>query len=272
MKEVIFLLVLGLVWIIFASVQDLKRREVANWLSFSLIAFALGFRFFYCLFSEGGFSFFYQGLIGLGIFFVIGNVAYYGRIFAGGDAKLMIALGTVLPFSVSFFENFKMFGMFLLIFLFAGALYGAVYSLVLSARNFKNFRKEFVFKLRKNKKMFYICWVAAAVFLAAGIWESLMFAMGALIFIAPYFYVYATAVEKTCMIKKIRASMLRDGDWLAENVRVGNKMIKASWDGLNSEEIKLIRKHKKRILVKEGIPFVPVFLISYLVLIIFIKF
>jgi len=50
------------------------------------------------LFSEAGFGFFYQGLIGLGIFFVLGNALYYGRMFAGGDAKLMIALGAVLPF------------------------------------------------------------------------------------------------------------------------------------------------------------------------------
>ncbi len=76
MYEVIFLLVLAGIWIAFASVQDLKHREVANWLSFSLIAFAIGFRFFYCLFSggdggSGGFMFFYQGWIGLGIFFIL---------------------------------------------------------------------------------------------------------------------------------------------------------------------------------------------------------
>ena len=31
---------------IFAVVQDLKKREIANWVNFSLIIFALGFRFF----------------------------------------------------------------------------------------------------------------------------------------------------------------------------------------------------------------------------------
>ena len=99
MLEVIFLIVLGLIWIVFATLQDLKEREVANWLNFSLIIFALGFRFFFSLFAEQGFSFFYQGLIGLGIFFIVGNGLYYARVFAGGDAKLMIALGTILPLS-----------------------------------------------------------------------------------------------------------------------------------------------------------------------------
>jgi Flp pilus assembly protein protease CpaA len=58
MNEVLFLFILGLVWILFATIQDIKKREIADWLSFSLIIFAIGFRFFYSLF-EGNFSFFY---------------------------------------------------------------------------------------------------------------------------------------------------------------------------------------------------------------------
>ena len=104
MFEVIFLSVFALIWLIFASIQDLRTRMVSNWISFSLIIFVLGFRFFYSLFNEN-FAFFYQGLIGLGIFFVLGNLLYYGKMFAGGDAKLMIALGAVLPFSENFFKN-----------------------------------------------------------------------------------------------------------------------------------------------------------------------
>src|SRR3989338_8270060 len=109
MYEVVFLFVLALVWIVFAVVQDLRKREIANWLNFSLIVFALGFRFFYSLFSTEDFRFFYQGLLGFGIFFLLGNLFYYGKAFAGGDAKLMIALGTILPFSESFFVNLEFF-------------------------------------------------------------------------------------------------------------------------------------------------------------------
>src|SRR3972149_7618794 len=104
MFEIIFLFVLALIWIIFATIQDVRTTEIANWLSFSLIAFALAFRFFYSLFIEN-FSFFYQGLIGLGIFFVLGNMLYSGKMFAGGDARLFIALGAILPISAGFSEN-----------------------------------------------------------------------------------------------------------------------------------------------------------------------
>src|SRR3989304_496776 len=103
MFHIIFLVVLMLIWLVFAVIQDLRTREIANWLNFSLIVFALGFRFFYELFSDINFVFFYQGLLGLGIFFVLGTLLYYGRIFAGGDAKLMMSLGRILPFFKSFF-------------------------------------------------------------------------------------------------------------------------------------------------------------------------
>ena len=133
MYEVIFLISLALIWIIFAVVQDLKKREIADWLNFSLIIFALGFRFFYSWFSDGDWGFFYQGLIGLGIFIAVGYLFYYGRLFAGGDAKLMIALGAVLPLSYSFYTNLNIFMGFLIIFLFVGAVYGLIWSVVLSS-------------------------------------------------------------------------------------------------------------------------------------------
>ena len=113
MNEVIFLFVLGLLWIIFAVVQDIRKREIANWLNYSLVIFALGFRFFWGLFL-GDWNFLLQGLIGFGIFFVLGNLFYYMKMFAGGDAKLMMALGAVLPFGISFSYNLKFFVLFLL--------------------------------------------------------------------------------------------------------------------------------------------------------------
>ena len=150
MFEVIFLFVLALVWIVFATVQDIRKSEIANWLNFSLIIFALGFRLFYSLFSDMGFNFLYQGLIGFGIFFVLGNLLYYGKMFAGGDAKLMIALGAVLPFSIIFNENLKIFALFFVLFLLVGAVYSIGASVYLSFRNFKKFKKEFSKQFKKN--------------------------------------------------------------------------------------------------------------------------
>ncbi len=264
--EIIFLIVLALVWIAFATFQDLRTREIANWLNFSLIIFALGFRFFYSLFSES-FGFFYQGLIGLGIFFVLANLLYYGKFFAGGDAKLMIALGAVLPFSKIFSVNLKIFTCFFFIFLFVGAIYGIFMGLYFSLRNFKKFKKEFSFQLRKNKKLIYPVLFLGLVLMIFGFSESIFFAIGILIFILPYLYIYAKAVDESCMVKKIKTSQLTEGDWLYKNMKVGKKTIKATWDGLKKKEIKQLRKKYKMILIRYGIPFSSVFLISFLILI-----
>ncbi len=271
MWYIIFLIVLALIWIIFATIQDLKSREVANWLNFSLIIFALGFRFFYSLFN-GSFDFFYQGLIGLGIFFVLGNVFYYGRIFAGGDAKLMIALGAVLPFYYGFVDNTKIFVFFLFLFFFVGAFYGLFVSSFLALTNFKKFRKELKNQFKKKRKYIFLFLILGVVISLFGMFENIFLILGIFIFIIPYFYLYAKSIDKVCMIKNIEVSKLSEGDWLYDDVRAGKDLIKASWDGLDSEQIKKIKMKYKKIKIRQGIPFVPVFLISFLILIILFYF
>jgi Flp pilus assembly protein protease CpaA len=266
MFEIIVLSVFALIWLIFASVQDLRTRMVSNWISFSLIIFVLGFRFFYSLFNEN-FAFFYQGLIGLGIFFVLGNLLYYGRMFAGGDAKLMIALGTILPFSETLLMNIKIFILFFILFLFVGAFYGLAWSIFLSFKNFKVFKKEFSKQLNKNKKIIYSSIFSAIILIILGFYEILFFYFGILAFIFPYLYVYAKAIDDSCLVKKIKTNDLEEGDWLYNNLKIGKKFIKANWYGLNKEQIKKIQKKYKEIKVRQGIPFVPVFLISFLILI-----
>ena len=268
MIEVIFLIVLALIWTIFATIVDCKHRIVPNWLNFSLIIFALGLRFFYSLF-QGDFDFFVQGLLGLGIFFVFGNALYYGRMFAGGDAKFMIALGAVLSFSENLIVNANIFVLFFIPFLFSGAFYGLVWSAVLTARNYHQFKKEFFKQFNKNKKSVYFALFFGTLILFFGFFETSFFYLSILIFAMPYFYIYAKAVDESCLIKNVKTKDLTEGDWLYKDLKIGKKIIKASWGGLTKEEIKFIRKKFKEVKIRHGIPFTPVFLISFLALISF---
>ena len=267
MNEIFFLFALALAWIVFATIQDLKTREIANWLSFSLIAFALGFRFFYSLFSSGDFSFFYQGLIGLGIFFVLGNMLYYGKMFAGGDAKLLIALGTVLPVSASFYDNLEFFFLFMVIFLFTGAFYSIMVSIKLCFNNYEKFKKEFQKQLRVYRKIIIMVVLLDALLLIVFFnnYSPLLLFLAILIFISPYLVVYAKAVDETSMIKNIVTEKLREGDWLYQDVKINGKTIKDKWDGLKKEEISLLRKKYRKVLIREGVPFTPVFFLSFLI-------
>lgn len=265
MIEVIFLSVLALIWLVFASIGDLKKREIANWLNFSLIIFALGFRFFYSLFVQDGFLFFYQGLFGLGVFFILGNLFYYGRMFAGGDAKLMIALGPVLAFSSDWYINTKIFITFFFLFLFVGAFYGIIWSLFLTFKNFKQFKKGFSKKFNKNKKSVYLFMFIGIGFLLFGFKEIVSFGVGILFFLFPFIYLYARAVDEGCMVKKIKTSKLTEGDWLNDDIKVGKKVVKANWEGVSKKDIELLRK-KEYVWVREGIPFTPVFLFAFIIL------
>jgi Flp pilus assembly protein protease CpaA len=264
--ENIFLIFLGLIWIVFAVVQDLKKREIANWLNFSLILFALAFRFFYSLFNGNGYSFFYQGLFGFGVFFILGNLLYYGKVFAGGDAKLMISLGTILPLSQDLLINLDLSLLFLMLFLISGAFYGILSSLYLGVNNRKKFSKEFVHQFKQRKKLFYISLILALILLFFIFFDKIFIYAAILVFISPYLYISAKSIDEACMIKKINVRDLSEGDWLYQDLKLGKKLIKAKWEGLNKEEISLLKKFKKNVLIRQGIPFSPVFLISYIIL------
>lgn len=268
-KEV-FLIVLGIVWVSFAMFEDLKKREIANWLNISLIVFALGFRFFYSLFigSENGegFMFLFQGLIGLGAFFVLGNLFYYGRLFAGGDANLMIALGAVLPFSLNVFENISLGLSFLLLFLFWGAIYGITWSIYLGIKNKSKFKREFSKRVSENKKLLYLSVFLGILFLGLSFFEISFIALGIFVFILPYFYLLAKSIDEVSMVREIKPEKLTVGDWLYKDVKVKGKIVKSSWNGLTKKEISTLKKSKKKVLVRYGIPYAPVFFLSFLTL------
>jgi len=74
------------------------------------------------------------------------------------------------------------------------------------------------------------------------------------------------------MLKRVSPIDIRIGDWLEREITVKDKTIKPNWEGLSVEEVELIKKHhKEKIIIKDGIPFTPAFLIAFLV-IVYIQF
>ncbi|MFH1307446.1 MAG: A24 family peptidase [archaeon] len=265
----IFLIILAAIWIVAASISDVRKREVPNWLNFSLVAVALSYRVMKSL-IEADASFLVQGLIGFAIFFALGYIFYYGKIFAGGDAKLLIALGPVLPFSSSFAINLSIFLVFVFLLLLAGSVYGLLYSFVLTFKFRKKFAKEFKVQFIKNKFAFIFALVVFIIILITASYfsEKFILFLGVLIFIFPFLYTYARSIEESCMVKKVKPSKLVEGDWLYKEVRIGINLIKPNWQGLTIRDLKILKKSRKSIYVKEGIPFVPAFLIAFIILVV----
>ena len=264
-----FLVVLGFAWIIAAVVQDLKYREIANWLNFSLIIFAIVFRLFYSIFS-GNYDFILMGIFGLGVFFVLGNLLYYARLFAGGDAKLFISFGAVIPFAGSYYLNTLIFFVFLISLLAGGALYSLIYSVFLVIKNKKEFSREF----SRNFRNFHVLFISLMVFLGIFIVYSLI-TENFIIILFPLFlaftfllYIYAKAIEKSCMLSYVKINKLTIGDWLAKPIKINGKNLEPHWEGLTQKQIDLIKKYyKKDVLIKQGIPFSPAFLIAFIVIV-----
>ena len=262
-NENLFLILLAIVWIIGAIIQDMRRREVDNLWNFSLIGIALAYRLAVSI-DISNYWYFFNGVIGLVVFLLVGNAFYYSRLFAGGDAKLLIALGTILPLSYNWIINFKIFGLFIMMFLIGGSIYVFSWSFILVFFNFNNFKKEFGKEFKRIKSLFGFGIFFAALWILASYFLGIEFVVIGLIFILfPALFAYTRAVEHSCMIKRVSSKDLTVGDWLHEDIFVGGKKIRKDWQGVSKEELLLIRKkYKRKILVRYGVPFTPSFLIG----------
>ncbi|HIH25177.1 prepilin peptidase [Candidatus Woesearchaeota archaeon] len=310
-----FLIIVALIYLIFASITDIKTREVPNWLNYSLIAIGLGSRAIYSIITQDK-SYLIYGLIGLGIFFIIANIMYYAKQWGGGDAKLLIGMGAMfgnyegikylnpvfdLPFILILIINI----------LVAGAIWGIVYSTYLAIMN----NKEFVKNIKENthKNFIYLIIIGIIIIILSLIinneFRFLIFILGITLSLLPSTYIFFKSVEKSSMYKKVNIERLTEGDWIAEDIKKGNKIICSSIKnknqyeindnkkkinkffnkikylpfkkyllkflitraeksinyGLTKDDIKRLKDNKiKVVIIKDGLPFVPGFLIGFI--------
>ncbi len=273
-----FFLVISFVWLIFATITDIKKREVPDWLSYSLIGIGIGSRLIYSLiYAEYKILLF--GIVGLIACFLFGNLMYYTKQWGGGDAKLLMGLGALfgdykitsifsnsidLPFLVVLIAN---------IFI-AGSVCGVIYSIYLAIRSWSKFKVEW----RKNKHYNLLILSAAGILIVALSWflldGLLKFAgmvIGILVIILSISLEFIKVVEKICMIKFIDTKKLTIGDWIVDDVIIKGKVIcKARNIGLTHEDITTLKKYRiKKVLIKEGMPFIPGFLLGFIITIVF---
>ncbi|MEA3330036.1 MAG: prepilin peptidase [Nanoarchaeota archaeon] len=268
---IVFLFILAFVWVAFAVVQDLKTREIANWLNFSLIIFALAVRMFYSVFADD-YSFILFGIFGLGCGILLGNLFYYLRIFAGGDAKLLIALFVVIPVALTFYENLIIFLIFVLALLFFGGIYSLIYSVGLSVFNWRLFSKEFKKQFVRRKIYFWVSLIFSLGFLILSFFTDLVFLfLGVSIFVLPYLYVYLKSVEVSALVRRVGVDVLTEGDWLVSKIKLGRRVVNPGWEGLSKNDLEFLQKnYKKKVVVKYGVPFSPAFLFALLAIVLFL--
>jgi len=193
------------------------------------------------------------------MFFVM-NLFYYGRVFAGGDAKLLVSM-TAFFMAGSFFGSLVNVGVFLFFLMLSGSVYGLGYSLVLYSANREKVNREMRWIVKKLGLKVLL--IVAVFLMLLGFVDLIFLILGLLSILFFGLYVFAKGLENVSMVREVLGKELREGDWLVEDIKVGKRVVKADWDGLSLEDVRLLGKNKK-VLIKEGLPFVPAFLIAFL--------
>ena len=269
-----------IIGLVIASITDIKTREVPDWLNFSLIAAGLGINLIFTIIMRD-LRYILDSAAGFLAFFIIAVIMFYTGQWGGGDSKILMGLGALLGLDLAFRRT--MLIDFIINSLIVGAIYGLFWSLVLTIKKWKTVRKE-IKKTSKDKKviaskkvLFFVALVLIALIVIKKDIFTRFFLLGLLILSIGSFYlwIYIKAVEKSAMLKYVEPKELTEGDWIVKDVVVNKKKICGPKDlGISNEQIKKLvalykQKKVKRILIKEGIPFVPTFLIAFIVTLIF---
>ena len=274
---VVITYILSFIALFIGTITDLKTREVPDWVNYGLVISGLGLNLLFSVIYSNP-SFIINSIIGLAIFFGIAYVMFYAGQWGGGDSKMLMGLGAMIGLDVSFRTQQFLLGFFVNA-LFAGAIYGLLWSIFLVVKNKRKFLKEFrkilsEKKAVKAKKIIITVLALLLLLLFAARLSYLkvsILSLAFLILATFYLWIFVKAIEKSCMYKSVEPSSLTEGDWIVNDVYVNKQYICGPKDlGIEKKQIKkLIEFYKKgkirKILIKEGIPFVPSFLIAFVV-------
>lgn len=262
-----------------AVYTDFKRREVPDWINYFLIIIGLVGHGIVSLIQNSPKPLVYSALAAFS-FFILANLMYYSGSWGGGDAKFLVALGALLPiypetllkvlnpsianwpFLVTLFFNTILFG----------AILGGIYTVYKGLKNKEKIRKE-IKKILSKKSMIIIrsiLPISSIFILLAFLFFSDYLAFAVFLWtisvILFYSIILSMAVEKISMLKRISPSVLTEGDWIAETIKIDGKIIyKKRQTGIEEKEIEILKRLEtegklKDVLIKEGLPFLPAFL------------
>ena len=212
--------VVTFVFLLMATYCDLKSREVPDLISYGLIFSALGLR---GIFSPiVGWDLLLSGLLGFAAFFCVAWLLYKSNLWGGGDSKLLMGMGAVIgityPFTLS---SFSVLWFFILL-LFLGSVYGLLWLFGLAFTRWTRFKTVFGERLQQYRTAHY----GLGILVMGGVFFSFINILW-LFFLLPcfffYLFLFVTTIEDYCFIKRISPLKLTEGDWLDEEVTIGEE-------------------------------------------------
>ncbi|MEK6943695.1 MAG: A24 family peptidase [Nanoarchaeota archaeon] len=266
--------VIAFIVLLIGSITDLKTREVPDWVNYGLIISGIGLNLLFSIILNDK-SYIINSIVGLSIFFGIAYFMFYAGQWGGGDSKMLMGLGAMI--GINFEGSQFLFG-FLINALIIGAFYGIFWSFYLALRDKKAFTKELKRILSKQNVMEWkkVILTGCAIALISSFFIGIVYVRIAILSVAFmvlttfYVWIFVKSIEKSSMYRLVEPYKLTEGDWIVKDVYIGKTRITGPKDlGIEKKNIKiLIEAYKKRkigkILIKEGIPFVPSFFIAYI--------
>ena len=267
-----------------ASINDLRKREVPNWVNYGLILTGLGLSLLHSAITFN-WSFALFSVIGAVAALVLAAIMFYTGQWGGGDSKLLIGMGAALGLKTSMAWPFSSledtFVSFLFNLVVVSLAYAVVWGAILGIKHKKKFGVAFRKQLKSyaniRKVVFVLCALGLVVAIVPGDVLARFAALGlaAISFLTLYLSVASKAIERACLLKNLSPLKLTEGDWIAKDVVVDGKRICGPKDlGIDKSQIRKLvalyqRKKIRVVLVKEGLPFAPTFLIAYVITIFF---
>lgn len=272
--------------LLIGSYTDLKTREVPDTVNFFLLIVGFGLAGIASLIFAN-WTYIVSAVLGCLLCYLIACIMFYTGQWGGGDAKMLMAMGSLLGLPFSFFTTLNTFSMslekipFLLLFLilifFSGGIYGMCWITYLITKHKKEFFKRYKEKITEKKYYKYATYCCFVVLLATSLFSNdffiqmLSFVCAILVLFLFYGFFAVRSIEEIAFIKQMPISQVTEGDWVAEDIIVEKKtIVKKSDLGITKEQLQKLKElHAKgkikKILVKYGIPFVPSFLIAFVV-------
>jgi Flp pilus assembly protein protease CpaA len=240
-------LIIAFIGLCAATINDIKKREVADWISYALFAALMALIIIYSIIHLDAYFIIKAACYSV-IIYGAGNLLYYAKLIGGGDVKLLTGIAPIFVF-------FNIFN-FLIFIMLASGIYGIIYSIVLAAINWKGMKKRLKYNFIP---ILFLAFIIAGFFL-----RSIILVLISIVLLAPWLIIFVSAVEKAALIKFYPANKLTEGDWLLKDVKIRGKWIRATADGLMKKDIALIKKARAKVWIKEGIPYIPVLLIAFI--------
>ncbi|MBU0757427.1 MAG: A24 family peptidase [Nanoarchaeota archaeon] len=261
----------GLIGLLIGTYTDLKTREVPDWLNFSLISLGIGINLIYSL-VFWSYDYIFYSMVGFVFCLGLGFLMYYGGQWGGGDSKLIMGIGALIglnPLTITLL-NLPFVFQFVINLILVGAAYGFIWTGVIAIKNWKIFYPYFKKHIRMHHGFRVAAWCIAifgVVFKLFFGGTLMVFLLCAAVFFMFYIWISVRVVERNCMIKKVNPSKLTEGDWIFKDVVVKGKTLVARQSlGLTLQQLEIIKKAKVPFVwIREGVPFVPSFLLSFLV-------